>query len=71
MKGLDNLIKRKLLSNKKISEESLITRKFTILRKVDKKRSKLKNRIKPSKSDPILKEIDVLKHFKKVCPCSC
>ena len=60
-----------MLSNKKISEESLISLKRTILTKVDKKSSKLENRIKPSKSDPILKEIDVLKHLKKVCPCSC
>lgn len=42
MEGLDNLIKGKWLSNKKISEESLIARKYTILTKVDKKRSKLK-----------------------------
>ena len=45
MEGLDNLIKRKLLPNKKISEESLIPWKSAILTKVDKKSSKIKNRI--------------------------
>ena len=37
LEGLENLIKRKLLSDKKISEESLITWKSAILTKVDKK----------------------------------
>ena len=40
-----------------ISEESLIPWKCAILRKTDKIISKLKNRIKPSKSNPILKQI--------------
>ena len=43
MEGLDNLIGRKLLSDKEISEESLIPRKPAIFFK-----SKLKNIIKPS-----------------------
>ena len=42
VEGLDNLIKEKLLSDKKISEESLITWQFAILTKVDKKIPKLK-----------------------------
>ena len=37
MEGLDNMIKEKLLFDKKISEESLILWKFAILTKVDKK----------------------------------
>ena len=40
--GLNNLIKEKLLSDKKISEESLIPWKSAILTKVDKKFQKLK-----------------------------
>ena len=55
VEGLDNLIKAKLLSDKIISEESLIPWKSAILTKVDKKISELKNRIKRSKSNPILK----------------
>ena len=55
MEGLDNLIKGKLFSNKKISGKSLILWKCAILTKVDKKNiSKLKTRIKSSKSNPIL-----------------
>ena len=49
-----------MLSDKKISEESLIPWKSAILTKVDKKILKLKTRIKPSKSNPILKQIDVI-----------
>ena len=37
VEGLDNLIKEKLLSDKKISEKSLIPSKSAILTKVDKK----------------------------------
>ena len=37
MEGLDNLIKRKFLSDKEISEESLTSWKSAILTKVDKK----------------------------------
>ena len=48
-------IKAKLSGNKKISVESLILWKSTILVKVDKKISKIKTRIKPSKPNPILK----------------
>ena len=55
MEGLDNLIKGKLLSDKNISDESLIPWKSPILTKVGKKISKLKTRIKPSKSNPTLK----------------
>ena len=58
VKGLGNLSKAKLWFDKKISEESLIPWKSAILKKVDKKHSKLKTRIKPSKSNPILKQID-------------
>lgn len=34
MKGIDNLIKKKLLCDEKVSEESLIGWKFDILTKV-------------------------------------
>ena len=60
LEGLDNLIKWKLLSDKKIFEESLITWQSAVLAKVDKKNSKLKTWIKSSKSNPILKQIDVM-----------
>ena len=66
--GLDNLIKGKLLYDKMISEESLILWQSAILAKVDNNFSKLKTRIKPSKSNPILKKMTsqvVLKHSKK------
>ena len=59
VEGLDNLIKRKLLYDKKISDEPLIPWNSAILKKVDKKISKLNTRIKPSKSNPILKQIDI------------
>ena len=58
MEGLDNLIKGKLLSDKKISENSLIPWKSAILTKVAKKI--LKTEIKPSKSNAIVKQIDVI-----------
>ena len=81
--GLDNLNKEKLLSDKKISEESLIPWKCIILTKIDKNISKLKNRIKSSKFSPIRKQIDIISCLKApqnmfvlvpidkhVCPCS-
>ena len=49
-----------MLSNKKISEESLIPWKSSILTKIDKIISKLKTRIEPFNSNPILKKIDVI-----------
>ena len=58
MEGLDNLIKGKLLSDKKISENSLIPWKSAILTKVAKKI--LETEIKPSKSNAIVKQIDVI-----------
>ena len=45
MEGLDNLIKEKLLFDKKISEESLILWNFAILTKVDKKIQSLKQEL--------------------------
>ena len=60
VEGLGNLIKGKLLCYKKIPEESLIPWKSGILTKVDKKVSKLKTRIKPSKFNLMLKQIDVI-----------
>ena len=57
MENLDSLIKGKLLSDKKISEESLILWKSAILTKDDKNLSKLKTRTKSSKSNPILKKL--------------
>ena len=57
MENLDSLIKCKLLSDKKISEESLILWKSAILTKDDKNLSKLKTRTKSSKSNPILKKL--------------
>ena len=45
MEGLDNMIKEKLLFDKKISEESLILWKFAILTKVDKKIQSLKQEL--------------------------
>ena len=60
LEGLDDLIKGKLFSDKKISQKFLIPWKSVILAKVDKNISKLKTRIKPSKSVPILKQIDVI-----------
>ena len=57
MENLDSLIKCKLLSDKKISEESLILWKSVILTKDDKNLSKLKTRTKSSKSNPILKKL--------------
>ena len=45
MEGLDNLIKKKLLFDKKISEESLILWNFAILTKVDKKIQSLKQEL--------------------------
>ena len=55
MEGLDNLIKGKLFSAKKISEESLIPWKSVSLTKIDQKKSKLNTRIKSFKSNPIMK----------------
>ena len=55
--GLDNLIKGKLLYDKKFPEESLIAWKSAILKKVDQKISKLKTRIKLSRFNPILKQM--------------
>ena len=57
--GLDSLIKGKLLSDKKIPEESLIPCKSAVIR-LTKKNSKLNTRIKPSKSNHILKRIDAI-----------
>ena len=57
MENLDSLIKGKLLSDKKISEESLILWKSAILTKDDKNFSKLKTRTKSSKSNRILKKL--------------
>ena len=50
----------KLLFDKKISEESLISKKSDILTKVEKKNFKFKTMIKPSKSNHILKEINFI-----------
>ena len=69
VEGLDNLIKRKLLPNKKISEESLIPWKSAILTKVDQKSSKLKTRIKPSKSKPFLKQFNFIGCLKALIIC--
>ena len=55
VEGLDNLVKGKLLPDKKISEESSIPWKPAISIKVDKKISKLKTKIKSSKYNSILK----------------
>ena len=55
MQGLDNLIKRKVSFDKKISEESLMSSKAAILTKIEKIISKFKTRIKPFKFNPILK----------------
>ena len=63
VEGLDNLIKGKLLSNKKISDESLILLKSAIITTVLKKNLKYKARIKPSKSNSILKQIDVISYL--------
>ena len=60
VEGLKNLIKIKLLSDKRISEESLIPWKSSILTKADKKVSTLKTIIKLFKSNSILKQIDVM-----------
>ena len=60
MEGLDNLIKRKLLSDKKMSKESLIPWKPAILKRIYEKISKLKTRKKPSKLNLILKHTDVI-----------
>ena len=46
--------------DKKISEESLISKKSDILTKVEKKNFKFKTMIKPSKSNHILKEINFI-----------
>ena len=46
--------------DKKIPAESLIPRKSTILTNIDKKYSKLKTRIKPSKYNPIPKQMEVI-----------
>ena len=56
VEGLHNLIKGTLLSDKKKSEGSLVLWKSAILIKIDKKNSKLK----PSKSNSILKQIEVI-----------
>ena len=58
LEGIDNLVKGKLLSDKKISEKSLTPWKSVILTKVEKNVSKLKTRIKLCKI--ILKEIDII-----------
>ena len=60
MEDLDNVIKGKLLSDKKISKESLIPWQSAILVKVDKKFSKLKTRIKSFKINPSLKKFDII-----------
>ena len=49
-----------MLSHEKIPEECLIPWKFVIFSKADKNNSKLKTRIKPSISNPILKQRDVI-----------
>ena len=56
MEDLDNKIKGKPLSDKNIFEESLIQWKF--LTKVNKKKSNLKTRIKRSKLNLFLKQIN-------------
>ena len=55
VEGLDNLIKGELLADKMISVEFLRPCNTAILKKVAKKNSSLKPRIKPSKSNFILK----------------
>ena len=55
VEGLDNLIKGELLADKMISVEFLIPCNTTTLKKVAKKNSSLKPRIKPPKSNLILK----------------
>ena len=57
LEGLDNLIKGKLFSDKKIPQESW---KSAILTKAEKNISKLKARVKPFQSNPILKQVDVI-----------
>ena len=54
VKGLDNLIEENYSGNKKISIESFCS-KSVILTKFEKKCLDLTSRIKPSKSNPILK----------------
>ena len=60
MESLDNLIKGKLLSDKNIWWILAILWNSAILEKVDKKIPKLKNRIKPSKSNPFVKQINII-----------
>ena len=60
MEGLDNLLKGNLLSEELISGESLIPWKSAILTKDEKTISRLETRIKPSRSNPILKQVDVI-----------
>ena len=59
VEGFDNLIKGKLLSDKKISEKYLITLEVCHFQKSPQKNSNLKARIKASNFNPILKEIDI------------
>ena len=60
VEGIDNLIKGNLLADKKISVETLIPWRFAILITVDINFSKLKTRFKPFKSNPFLKQIEVI-----------
>ena len=68
LEGLDNLIKEKQFSDKKIPQEFW---KSAILTKVEKNISKLKARIKPFQSNPIVKQVDVISCLealpKKIC----
>ena len=59
VEGLDNLIEENYSGNKKISIESFCS-KSVILTKFEKKCLNLTSRIKPSKSNPILKYIYVI-----------
>ena len=61
MEGLVNLLKRKVLADKKTPVNFLIPWKFVILKK-NEKISEPKTRNKPSKSNLILKKFDVISY---------
>ena len=61
--GLENVISGKLSSGNDVSENSLTAWKTSILQRIDEKINILKTKVKPSKTNPILKQPAVINYL--------
>ena len=64
--GLVDCVSRMTSSSRNINEEDMIPWKNIILEKVDAKITNLKRKIKPQKSNPVLKQPDVVQYLQQL-----